>query len=62
MTLPDNPDEYEIIADRNLENKLRDRLSRLKNEQCQFILCLENCRDPSIHELFKQIAYTEFGK
>jgi hypothetical protein len=62
MKLPDKPDEYEILANRNLANILRDRLSKLKNEQCQFILCLENCRNPEIHQLFKQIAYTEFGK
>ncbi len=62
MGLPENPEEYELYDDRNLENTLRDRLSKLKNKQCQFILCLENCRNPEIHELFKQIAYTEFGK
>ncbi len=62
MKLPENPDEYEIYADTNLERTLRNRLSKLKNNQCQFILCLENCRNPDIHELFKQIACTEFGK
>jgi hypothetical protein len=62
MKLPSKPDEYEIFADRNLENTLRDCLSKLKNKQCQFILCLENCRNLDIHELFKQIACTEFGK
>jgi hypothetical protein len=62
MQLPENPDEYEILADRNLEHTLRDRLSKLKNKQCEFILCLENCRNPEIHEVFKQIACTEFGK
>jgi eukaryotic translation initiation factor 2C len=62
MKLPDKPDEYEILANRNLANILRDRLSKLKNEQCQFILCLENCRNLEIHHLFKQIAYNELGK
>jgi hypothetical protein len=62
MGLPENPEEYELYDDRNLENTLRDRLSKLKNKQCQFILCLENCRNPKIHELFKQIASTELGK
>jgi len=62
MKLPDKPDEYEILANRNLANILRDILSKLKNEQCQFILCLENCRNPEIHHLFKQIAYNELGK
>jgi hypothetical protein len=62
MELPENPDEYEVVADRYLEDKLRDRLSKLKNKQCEFILCLENCRNPDIHELFKQIACIEFGK
>ncbi|CAF1452154.1 unnamed protein product [Adineta steineri] len=60
MRLPKNPDEYEIFADRNLENTLRDRLSNLKNKQYQFVLCLENCRNTEIHQLFKQIAY-EYG-
>ena len=59
MNLPEHPDEYEIYAERGLENTLRNRLSRLKNNQCEFILCLENCRDPEIHKIFKQIAYSE---
>jgi hypothetical protein len=62
VELPENPDEFEILADRNLEHVLRDRFSKLKSKQCEFILCLENCRNPEIHELFKQIAYSEFGK
>lgn len=62
MKLPTMPDEYEIFADRNLENKLRNHLTKLKNMQCEFILCLENCRDPLIHEVFKQITCGEFGK
>ncbi|CAM4764127.1 unnamed protein product [Rotaria magnacalcarata] len=61
MKLPEYPDKYEIFANRNLENELRNCLSELKNKQCQFILCLENCRDPGVHELFKQIACIEFG-
>lgn len=61
MTLPDTPDEYEIFVDRNLENKLRNYLTRLKNNQCQFILCLANCRSSEIHQIFKQIASIEFG-
>jgi hypothetical protein len=62
MKLPNKPDQYEIVSNRNLANTLRDCLSKLKNEQCQFILCLENCRNPEIHQLFKQIACTELGK
>ncbi|CAF1157499.1 unnamed protein product [Rotaria sp. Silwood1] len=61
MTLPEYPNEYEIFADRNLEDKVRSVLSKLKHKQCQFILCLENCRNSKIHELFKQIACNEFG-
>ena len=62
MKLPQTPDECEIYSDRNLRNVLRNRLSKLKDEQCQFILCLENCRNPEVHQIFKQIASTEFGK
>ncbi|CAF3592980.1 unnamed protein product [Rotaria socialis] len=61
MALPENLDEYEIFVDRNLESTLRNRLSRLKNNQCQFILCLSNCRNQEIHRIFKQIASIEFG-
>ncbi|CAF3721515.1 unnamed protein product [Adineta steineri] len=61
MALPENPDEYEIVADRDLERKLRNHFSKLKNWGCQFILCLENCRNKEIHSVFKQIAYLEFG-
>jgi len=62
MKLPKKLDEYEVSANRNLESTLRNYLSELKNKQCQFILCLENCRNPEIHQLFKQIAVNEFGK
>ena len=62
MYLPEHLDECEIYAERGLENTLRNRLSRLKNNQCEFVLCLENCRDPEIHKIFKQIAYSEFGE
>ncbi|CAF3312114.1 unnamed protein product [Rotaria socialis] len=61
MELPKYHDEYEIFANRNLKSELRNCLSELKSKQCQFILCLENCRDPGVHELFKQIACIEFG-
>ena len=62
MSLPENPGEFEIFAEGNLEKDIRSRLSKLKGEGCQFILCLENCRDPNIHELFKQIACNDLGK
>jgi hypothetical protein len=62
MKLPETSDEYEIYYDRNLRSVLQNLLSKLKNEQCQFILCLENCRNPEVHQIFKQIASTEFGK
>ena len=62
MNLPQYPDEYEIYVDQYLETALRSRLSQLKNNQCEFVICLENCRDPEIHKVFKRIAYSEFGK
>ncbi len=62
MKLPDELNEYEIFANKNLESTLRTRLSELKDGQCEFILCLENCRSQEAHQLFKQIAYTELGK
>jgi len=62
MKLPKKPDEYEVFDNGNLESALRNCLSKLKNNQCQFILCLENCRNPEIHQLFKRIAVNEFGK
>lgn len=60
--LPRNPDEYEISVDRRLESNLRRRFVELKRNHCQFILCLENCRNSQVHEQFKNIAYNEFGK
>ena len=62
MYLPQKCDESEILVDRQLEKKLRDTFNRLKNNGCEFILCLENSRDQQAHDLFKRIAYKEYGK
>lgn len=62
MKLPEKYNKYEIFANENLEDTLRARLSELKNGQCEFILCLENCRNQKVHQFFKQIAYNELGK
>ncbi|UJR32244.1 hypothetical protein I4U23_019710 [Adineta vaga] len=61
MGLPENCDENEVFADKNIESNLRRHLSKLKEGQCQFVLCLENCQNPQIHEVFKKIACNELG-
>ncbi|CAF0871845.1 unnamed protein product [Adineta ricciae] len=61
MQLPQERNEFEIYADRNLDRNLRDYLGECKRRQYEFILCVENCRNPQVHEAFKRIAYHEYG-
>lgn len=62
MNLPKEYSEFEVLVNRQLENKLRNTFNQLKNDGCEFVLCLENFRDQTVHDLFKKIAYTEYGK
>jgi predicted peroxiredoxin len=62
MKLPQNYDEFEVLVNKQLEKKLRDIFNQLKKNGCELVLCLENSRDQQAHDLFKRIAYTEYGK
>lgn len=62
MQLLSDVPKLQVMADRDLERNLYDLLSQLKQDRCQFVLCLENCYDQKIHELFKQIACGDLGK
>ena len=58
MKLPKYPDEHEIFADRNLENTLRDRLFKLKNKQCDFILYtnVTSMKSSAAKKIFGRVA------
>lgn len=62
ITLPKNIQMFDFQDHRKLDKELFERLSELKNQQCEFILCLENCQSTQIHSLFKQIATGDLGK